>query len=109
MADERAHDREPLSLDVLLYGVRDVAEAVAGPALLDGGEQRALGARNRRVAIGETKPTGKVRAASATHPSYMNADVDREDVAARELVGPGNAVHDDRVGDVQEFEPGNPR
>ncbi len=42
VADERAHDRQPLALDARLDGVGDVAEAVAGAALLDGVEERGL-------------------------------------------------------------------
>ena len=99
VADERAHDREAVGLDLLLDGVGDVAEAVAGPALLDGGEQRALGRREqlgRRP--GEIGPTGKVRAASATQPSSTTPTSMERMSPARELVGPGDPVHDHRVG-----------
>ena len=43
VADERADDREARRLDARLDGVGDVAEAVAGAALLDGVEERGLG------------------------------------------------------------------
>jgi hypothetical protein len=43
VADEGLDDREAVGLDVLLDGVGDVAETVADAALLDGGEERALG------------------------------------------------------------------
>ena len=42
VADERAHDAEAVALDARLHGVRDVAQAVAGAALLDGVEERGL-------------------------------------------------------------------
>jgi hypothetical protein len=40
--DERAHDREAIGLGGRLDGVRDVAEAVAGNALLNAAKQRPL-------------------------------------------------------------------
>src|SRR4051812_9168160 len=42
VADQGPHDREAVGLHMLLDGVRDVAEPVSRPALLDGLEQRAL-------------------------------------------------------------------
>ena len=91
---ERTIER-PVGLDVLLHGVRDVAEAVADAALLDGVEQRALGdveqlrgdrARRRRPA--------KVRAASATQPS-LTTPMSTERMSPRgELELARDAVHD---------------
>src|SRR3954452_12787590 len=85
VADQRADDREALGLDVLLDGVRDVAEAVARAALLDGGEQRALGhveelgSDRRDLADGEG-------AGGVGHPAVLHdADVDGDDVSAVEL------------------------
>ena len=43
VADERAHDAQAVALHARLHGVRDVAQAVARAALLDGVEERGLG------------------------------------------------------------------
>ena len=79
VADQRADDREPGALDARLDRVRDVAQAVAGPAL----RRRRRTATPRSpsssfAATGVIRPTGNVRAASATQPSSDDADVDRE-------------------------------
>ena len=55
--DQRADDREPLGLDLALDRVRDVAEVVAGPRLLDAGEQRRPGVR--RAASARRRRSGR--------------------------------------------------
>ena len=76
VADERLDDREALGLDVLLDGVRDVAEPVADAALLDGGEQRALGhvqqLRRDRRDVADREGAGGVGDPAVLH----DADVD---------------------------------
>ena len=66
----------PCGLDVLLDGVRDVAQPVADAALLDGGEQRALGhveqlQRDRRD-VADREGAGGVGDPAVLH----DADVD---------------------------------
>ena len=61
-------DRSALD-DPLLDRVRDVAEVVAGPHLLDRGEQRGAVVSSRWRAAGTISPTPTVIAASATQPS----------------------------------------
>ena len=104
---ERTIER-PCGLDVLLDGVGDVAEAVADAALLDGGEQRALGhvqqlQRDRRD-VADREGAGGVGDPAVLH----DADVDGQDVAARELELAGMPWTTMSFGEAQ-IEPGKPR
>ena len=98
---------KPLASTCVLDGVRDVAEPVAGPALLDRAEQRLLGDLEQPAATGETSPTGKVRA-RVGHPAVLDhADVDRQDVALAQLEAARDAVHDHVVAATRRSSPGS--
>ena len=98
VADQGADDREALRLDRALDRGGDVAEVVA----------RAASARRRRRApprvtsssfarVGIDRPD-RDRDRRVGDPAVLDhADVDREDVAALQLVGAGDAVDDHRV------------
>ena len=96
------------STDALDRGA-DVAEMVAGADLLDPGEERCPGSRRAdawpAVSIG---PIGKVIARVGDPAVLGHADVDREDVAALQLVGPGIPCTTIEFGEAQ-IEPGKPR
>ena len=109
MADERADDREAGVLDVLLHGVADVAEAVAGThcsTALNSDSARDLEQLARPPA--ETSPTGNVRAASATQPSFTTP-MSMDSMSPRlSLNLPGMPCTTMSFGDAQ-IEPGKPR
>ena len=70
--DERAHDRQPRRLGHSLDRARDVAHAIARAALRDAGVQRLLGGAQQVLGLRRPpRPTGNVRAASATQPSSV--------------------------------------
>ena len=71
VADERAHDRQALRLDVRLDRVGDVAEPVAGRHCSTAANSDSSVTASSFCATGEIGPTGKVRAASATQPSRI--------------------------------------
>ena len=93
-----ADHREAVLLDPLLDGGGDVAQAVAGPALLDAVEERGLGgveqARGHRRHRADRDRDGGVGHPAVEH----HAHVHRQDVAALELVDAGDAVDHHRVG-----------
>ena len=83
--DQRAHDRQPGGLDVLLDRVRDVAEAVAAGTARTGVSSDSSVARSSFSATGVDRPD-RERARGVGHPAVeRHADVDREDVAAPSL------------------------
>src|SRR5215212_3265273 len=95
--DERADDREALRLDVPLDRVRDVTEAIARHALRHRREQRLLGRLEQLLRDRRDRPD-RERARGIRDPAVVHdADVDRQDVAALELVLARDAVHDHRV------------
>ena len=97
MPDERADDREPGGLGGGLDRVGDVAEPITGDALLDTGEERLLG-RLEQVRRGGADRADGERAGGVRDPAVeRDADVEGDDVAALELVGPGYSVDDHRV------------
>ena len=109
VADERADDRHALALDARLDGVRDVAEAVPGPRLLDGVEQRLLG--DLEQLLGDRADLAdRERARAVGDPAVeRHADVDRDDVAvARARYGPGMPWTTIAFGEAQ-IDPGKPR
>ena len=88
---------KPSASTCCLDRVRDVAEAVAGDALRHGREQRALGRLEQLLRDRRDRPD-RERARRVGDPAVEHdADVDREDVAALELVRPRDPVHDHRV------------
>ena len=82
VAHQRAHDREPLGLDVLLDRVGDVAEPVPDPALLHRREQRAGG--DLQQLRGDRRDLAdRERPRRVGHPAVVDdADVHRQYVAA---------------------------
>src|SRR4051794_27345746 len=98
VADERAHDREPLGLDDGLDRMRDVAEAVPRADPLDGGVQRGLGRREQLARERGDRPDGEGAGGVGDPAVEDHADVDGEDVPAAELVLTRDTVDDHRVG-----------
>jgi hypothetical protein len=77
--------------------VRDVAEPVPGAALLDALEQRLARGGEQALRDGRDVPD-RDRDRRVRDPAVENhADVDREDVAAAQLVGARDPVDDHRV------------
>jgi hypothetical protein len=108
VADERAHDAQPLGLDDGLDGVGDVAEPVADLALLHRGEQRPLRDLEQLARDGRDRADGKGDGAVGDPAPVDHADVDGDDVPARERVGPGIPCTTIEFGEAQ-MEPVKPR
>ena len=109
VADERADDRQALPLDARLHRVRDVAQAVARPALLDGVEQRRLGDvqqlagdRRDRARPGTCGPRRR-----PSRPGRRRRR-SRSRRRARACTGPGMPWTTIELGEAQ-IEPGKPR
>ena len=88
--------------------VRDVAEPVAGLALVDRRNSDSSVTRSSFAATGEISPTPNVRAPSATQPSFTTPmSIDRMS-PLRSLNLPGIPCTTMWFGDAQ-IEPGKPR
>ena len=97
MPHQRAHHRQSHGLDMRLHRMRDVAEMAARAALLHRQEKRLLGG-GQELARDRADRADREGAGRVGHPAVADhPHVDRQDVAATELVGPGDPVDDHRV------------
>ena len=81
VADELPHDGTPVRLDVLLHGVADVRNPVAGPRAPNGLVERFLGHPQQLRCVFRHLPDRQRDRAVAEVPVERRADVDRDDVA----------------------------
>ena len=95
MAAEVPHDGAAFALHIGLDGGADVAEGGAGADLRDAAHQRLMGHVDQAFGASHGL-AGDEHARGVAVPAIEDhRDVDVQDVAVLELLGPGNAVADD--------------
>ncbi len=96
VAAEIAHDAVAMLFGMGLDGVADVAEAIAGPRLLEPEHQAFVGRRRPACfALIGTSPTRNMRLVSPCQPSSNGRHVDVDDVAVlQRLVARDSVAHD---------------
>src|SRR6267142_4780748 len=95
VADERPHDREAVPLHVRLDRVRDVGEAPARPALLDGLIEALAGDVEQLLHLRGHVADGEGERAVRVVPVHDTPEVQADDIAVLDAaVGRGNPVHD---------------
>ena len=99
---------KPSDSTVTLDRGRDVAEVVWRPRLLGAGQQRVLGHVEETAGL-RVHGTDRHGDRGVRHPAVLgDPDVERDDVAALQLVGPGIPWTTIEFGEAQ-IDPGKPR
>jgi hypothetical protein len=97
VSHERPDHRETVCLDVVLDRERDVTEVVAHAACVHSVEQGLPGDLQQAGGDRRDRPDRQGDRGIRDPALVHDAHVDRQDVAAGQLVGAGNPVHDHRV------------
>ena len=93
--DELPHHAEAgVALDIGLAGGAEVEQAVADVALLDHPVQALLAGREQALRLAARRRRRDRDGRVADEPAVRDPDVDRQDVAVRQLVLAGDAVDD---------------